>query len=100
MGLKEKRCPYCKKRANYFNLLKRKSNVYYYCESCKKYSLLRMNENIKIVFTILVSLSVLLIILFSFFINLCLLGSVIILFLFSLFYFAIPFFIDIKPQED
>ena len=100
MVLNEHRCPHCRKKANYFDLLKRVERVYYHCKDCKNFSFLKLDENIKSLFVIFVALSFLLVVLFSFVFKRLLVGTVLIILLFLSFYLLTPLYVYIRPQDD
>ncbi len=97
--MKKNKCPYCGRELSFFESVNIKENLEYYCENCENKSDVRAKKSLKTLITMLIILTAVCVLVFSFIFRMLIIGSVIISGLFVLFYTLVPGLIILKRKE-
>lgn len=94
--MKKNKCPYCGRELSFFESVNIKENLEYYCENKSD---VRAKKSLKTLITMLIILTAVCVLVFSFIFRMLIIGSVIISGLFVLFYTLVPGLIILKRKE-
>lgn len=90
------KCPHCAEKVSFVGAFQAKANEEYFCPSCQKFSKVQLSKDIKNLARILAVLVGTVSAIFTFFVRMYLLGTILIVFLFAAFYVQVPKFIRLK----
>ncbi len=93
------KCPYCGEKLKFLEAFQIKTHKEYLCKKCDKISEIEINPDIKKMRSVLFVMVIAVIGLFSFFLKSYILGVLIVLGLFMLFYWQVPNFMNLSIKQ-